>query len=157
MTSSSINATSPKFVGIPQGLTRADPTTAWTSPRSWSREGLSERSQRCLFSGTTLHCPRGLLSLYSACYNPTVPDVDFADSAFRHGYAEEDCFEVLTGRYLKVRSQRGLENVYELLGRNLAGEYLHIVYRVLADARLRVFHIARMNEKQRRRYRRIQT
>lgn len=85
-----------------------------------------------------------------------MPDVDFADAAFRHGYAEEDFFEVLTGRYLKIRSQRGLDNVYELLGRNLAGDYLHIVYRVLVDGHLRVFHIARMTEAQKRRYRRIQ-
>lgn len=84
-----------------------------------------------------------------------MPDVDFADSAFRHGYAEEDFFEVLTGRYLKIRSQRGLDNIYELLGRNLTGDYLHIVYRVLADGRFRVFHIARMTETQKRRYRRI--
>jgi hypothetical protein len=45
--------------------------------------------------------------------------------------------------------------VYELLGRNLAGDYLHIVYRVLADGRLRVFHMNRMTDAQRRRYRKI--
>ncbi|MCZ6907671.1 MAG: hypothetical protein O7G28_10330 [Deltaproteobacteria bacterium] len=55
-------------------------------------------------------------------------------------------------RYLKIRSQRDLEDVYELLGRNLDGDYLHIVYRVLPDRRLRVFHISRMTEKQKRRY-----
>jgi hypothetical protein len=41
------------------------------------------------------------------------------------------------------------------LGRNLAGDYLHIVYRVLADGHLRVFHMNRMTVAQRRRYRKI--
>lgn len=63
--------------------------------------------------------------------------------------------ELIAGRYLKIRSQRGLEDVYELLGQNLAGDYLHVVYRVLADGRLRVFHIGRMTDRQRRRYQRI--
>ncbi len=85
-----------------------------------------------------------------------VVDVIFAPSAFRHGYVEQDFYDLLAGRYLKVRSQRGLDDVYELLGRNPSGDYLHIVYRVLPDGRLRVFHIGRMTEKQRRRYQRYQ-
>lgn len=79
----------------------------------------------------------------------------FVSSAFRHGYTEEDFYELLAGRYLKIRSQRGLDDVYELLGQNLAGDYLHIVYRVLTDGRLRVFHIGRMTDKQKRRYQRM--
>lgn len=81
-------------------------------------------------------------------------DVVFASSAFRHGYVGQDFYELLAGRYLKIRSQRGLDDVYELLGRNLGGDYLHVVYRVLSDGRLRVFHISRMNERQKRRYQR---
>ncbi|MBI2350968.1 MAG: hypothetical protein HYV00_05745 [Deltaproteobacteria bacterium] len=83
-------------------------------------------------------------------------DVVFAPSAFRHGYTRQDFYELLAGRYLKIRSQRGLDDVYELLGRNLNGDYLHIVYRVLAAGRLRVFHISRMTERQKRRYQRYQ-
>jgi len=56
--------------------------------------------------------------------------------------------------YLKGRSQRGLDEVYELLGRNLSGAYLHVVYRVLPEHRLKVFHINAMSEAQKRRYRR---
>ena len=82
--------------------------------------------------------------------------VVFVPSAFRHGYAKEDFYGVLAGRYFKIRSQRGLEDVYELLGRNLEGDYLHIVYRILPDGRLRVFHMSRMTEKQKRRYQRVQ-
>jgi len=63
----------------------------------------------------------------------------FTDSAFRHG--KQDFYELLAGEYLKIRSQRGLDQVYELLGRNLSGAYLHVVYRVLPDHRVRVFHI----------------
>lgn len=83
-------------------------------------------------------------------------DVVFAPSAFRHRYAEQDFYELLAGRYLKIRSQRGLVDVYELLGRNLSGDYLHIVYRMLPAGRLRVFHISRMTEKQKRRYQRLE-
>lgn len=78
----------------------------------------------------------------------------FTDSAFRHGYTRQDFYELLAGEYLKIRSQRGLDEVYELLGRNLSGAYLHVVYRVLPDRQLRVFHISAMTEAQKRRYRR---
>jgi hypothetical protein len=83
-------------------------------------------------------------------------DVVFGASAFRHGYGKQDLYELLAGRYLKIRSQRGLDDVYELLGRNLSGTYLHVVYRVLVDGRLRVFHMNRMTETQKRRYQRYQ-
>ena len=82
-------------------------------------------------------------------------EVTFAASAFHHGYEVEDFFEVVAGRPLKIRSQRGFDDVYELLGRNLAGDYLHIIYRLLADGRLRVFHMNRMTDAQKRRFRRI--
>lgn len=82
-------------------------------------------------------------------------EVIFAPPALHHGYTAEDFYEVVAGHLLKIRSQRGLKEVYELLGRNLAGDYLHIVYRVLADGRLRVFHMNRMTDTQKRRYRRI--
>jgi hypothetical protein len=81
-------------------------------------------------------------------------EVLFADSAFRHGYTKQDFYELLAGEYFKVRSQRGLDEVYELLGRNLSGAYLHVVYRVLPDRRLRVFHMNGMTDTQKRRYRR---
>ena len=81
--------------------------------------------------------------------------VVFVPSAFRHGYAEEDFYELVASHALKLRSQRGLDDVYELPGQNLAGDYLHIVYRVLADSRLRVFHISRMTATQKRRYQRV--
>jgi hypothetical protein len=83
-------------------------------------------------------------------------EVVFSSSAFRHGYTRQDFYELLAGRYLKIRSQRGLEDVYELLGRNLSGDYLHVVYRVLPGGYLRVFHIGRMSEKQKQRYQRYQ-
>ena len=79
-------------------------------------------------------------------------EVLFADSAFRHGYTKQDFYELIAGEYLKIRSQRGFEEVYELLGRNLSGAYLHVVYRVLPDHRLRVFHMHGMTEAQKRRY-----
>jgi len=81
-------------------------------------------------------------------------EVVFTDSAFRHGYTNQDYYELLAEEYLKIRSQRGLDDVYELLGRNLSGAYLHVIYRVFPDHRVRVFHISGMTEAQKRRYRR---
>jgi hypothetical protein len=81
-------------------------------------------------------------------------DVIFSASAFRHGYVEQDFYELLATKYLKIKSQRGIDDVYELLGRNLSGAYLHVTYRVLPDHRLRVFHINRMTDAQINRYRR---
>ncbi|MBI4704345.1 MAG: hypothetical protein HY744_24845 [Deltaproteobacteria bacterium] len=79
----------------------------------------------------------------------------FVPSAFRHGYAEEDFYALLAGRYLKVRSQRGLDDIYELLGRSAAGDYLHVVYRTLPHGALRVFHMSRMTPRQQRRFQRF--
>jgi hypothetical protein len=95
----------------------------------------------------------GFAEPYSNCYNVRM-EVIFSASAFRHGYAEQDFYELLATRYLKIRSQHGLYGVYELLGRNLSGAYLHVIYRVLPDRRLRVFHMNTMTETQKKRYRR---
>ncbi len=82
--------------------------------------------------------------------------VEFTPSAFRHGYGADDFYDLLARRYFKVRSQRGIDDVYELLGRNADGDYLHIIYRVVGGgAALRVFHIGRMHDAQRRRFRRL--
>ena len=78
----------------------------------------------------------------------------FIDSAFRHGYTKQDFYELLAGTYLKIRSQRGLDEIYGLLGRNLSGAYLRVVYRGLPDHRVGLFHINGMTEAQQRRYRR---
>ena len=67
-------------------------------------------------------------------------EVIFANAAFRHGYTRQDFYELFAAEYLKIRGQRGLDDVYELLGRNLS------VYRVLRDNRLKVFHMNGMSE-----------
>jgi hypothetical protein len=85
-----------------------------------------------------------------------MPKIDFADTALHHGFQEEDFFEVLSGKYIKLKSQRGITDVFELLGQNLVGEYLHIIYRVLSGKKgLHVFHMNRMTESQKRRFRQM--
>ena len=76
----------------------------------------------------------------------------FVESAFKHGYDEGDYFEVLDTGRLKLRSRRGLKGVYELYGRNYAGEYLHIAYRRDRDQEV-VFHMCAMSPHEKRRYR----
>jgi hypothetical protein len=78
--------------------------------------------------------------------------VVFVESAFKHGYEERDFFEVLETGPLKLRSRRGLESVYELLGRNFAGEYLHIAYRREVDRDI-VFHMRAMSPREIKSYR----
>jgi hypothetical protein len=79
--------------------------------------------------------------------------VHFVESAFKHGYKEEDFFEVLETGPVKLRSRRGLAGVYELYGRTYAGEHLHIAYRK-EEGREVVFHIRAMSPRERQTYRR---
>ncbi len=82
--------------------------------------------------------------------------IEFAVTAFRHGFQEEDFFELLSGRYIKIRSQRGIADVFELPGQNVAGDYIHIIYRVpTKEDVLRVFHMNQMTESQKRRFRQM--
>ena len=46
---------------------------------------------------------------------------------------------LLAGTYLKIRNHRGIDDVYELFGRNLSGADLHVDYRVLPGNGLKVF------------------
>jgi hypothetical protein len=78
--------------------------------------------------------------------------VKFVESAFKHGYNEDDFFEVLETGPLKLRSRRGLEGIYELLGRTHSGEYLHIAYRQEANG-IVVFYMRVMSSGEKARYR----
>jgi len=79
----------------------------------------------------------------------------FVESAFRHGYEENDFFEALQSGPLKLRSRRGLAGIFELYGRNFAGDYLHIAYRKEGD-RFVVFHMRRMTARGKHLYRKHQ-
>jgi hypothetical protein len=87
----------------------------------------------------------------SVCYTWVVVAV-LTESACKHGFQEEDFYEVLEAGPLKLRSKRGLEGVYELYGRNYAGEYLHIAYRREAGRDV-VFHIRAMSPREKQWYR----
>jgi hypothetical protein len=86
---------------------------------------------------------------------PDYEEFYLTDSAYRHGYDEEDVAELLRGRHLIFRSRRGRQFGYEFLGRNQAGEYLLVVGRVVQSQGrriLRVFHIDRMPDADRKRF-----
>ena len=78
--------------------------------------------------------------------------VFFLESAFKHGYDEEDFFEVLENHPFKLRSRLGLDGIYELLGRTHGGHYLHIAYRREPDRDV-VFHMRAMSPSEKSRYR----
>jgi hypothetical protein len=76
----------------------------------------------------------------------------FVEGAFKHGYGKDDFFDVLDTGPLKLRPSLGLKGIYELYGRNYAGEYLHIAYRRDRDQEV-VFHMRAMSPHEKRRYR----
>jgi hypothetical protein len=85
-------------------------------------------------------------------------EFELTESAYRHGYDDADIAEMLRRRNLIVRSRRGRLAGYEILGRNSAGEYLLAAGRVVESSGvkvLRVFHLDRMSDSEKRRFRRI--
>ena len=85
-------------------------------------------------------------------------EFELTESAYRHGYDDADVADMLRGRHLVVRSRRGKLAGYEVLGRNHAGAYLLAAGRVIESAGmkvLRVFHLNRMSDAEKRRFRRI--
>jgi hypothetical protein len=88
---------------------------------------------------------------------PRYDEFELTDSAYKHGFNDEDFAEVLRGPHLVVRNRRGKRIGYEVLGRNLAGAYLLAAGRVIQseDRKVfRVFHLDRMTDAERRRFRR---
>jgi len=75
----------------------------------------------------------------------------FKASAFKHGYREADFYELLASNPIKRRSLRGIQNVYELFGQNLAGDYMHVLYRRSRE-QIIVFHMSRMTRRQKAYY-----
>lgn len=84
-------------------------------------------------------------------------EFELTDSAYRHGYEDEDVAEILRGPHLVISSRRGRLRGYEIFGRNDAGEYLLLAGRVVQYRGVeifRVFHVDRMTDTERRRYQR---
>jgi hypothetical protein len=77
----------------------------------------------------------------------------FVESAFKHGYDESDFYEIVESMPLKLRSKQGLAGIFELYGRNFAGDYMHVAYRMEGE-RCTVFHMRRMTDRERQMYRR---
>jgi hypothetical protein len=85
-------------------------------------------------------------------------EFELTESAYRHGYDDSHVAEMLRGRHLVVRSRRGRMVGYEILGRSAVGQYLLAVGRVVEFSGvkiLRVFHLDRMSDSEKRRFRRI--
>ena len=88
---------------------------------------------------------------------PRYDEFHLTDSAYRHGYNDEDVAEMLRGTHLVIRSRRGRLVGYEIFGCNRAGAYLLAAGRVVqsGDAKvLRVFHVNRMTPAERKRFKR---
>jgi hypothetical protein len=84
-------------------------------------------------------------------------EIELTDSAYRHGYDDEDVAEVLRGPHLVILSRRGKLQGYEVFGRNDEGEYLLLAGRVVEYEGIgvfRVFHVNRMTDAERTRYQR---
>ena len=84
-------------------------------------------------------------------------ELELTDSAYHHGYNDEDIAEMLRGKHLVIRNRRGRLLGYEILGRNRAGVYLLAAARVVQSGGvkvLRVFHVNRMTDGEQRRFQR---
>jgi len=82
-------------------------------------------------------------------------EIELTESAYRHGYGDEDMAEMLRGRCLIISSRRGRLQGYEVFGRNSGGEYLLAAGRVVeytGNEIFRVFHINRMTDAERKRF-----
>jgi hypothetical protein len=56
--------------------------------------------------------------------SPWYEEFELTESAYRHGYHDEDFAEMLRGPFLIIRSRRGRRVGHEFFGRNRAGAYL---------------------------------
>jgi len=82
-------------------------------------------------------------------------EIELTESAYRHGFDDEDVAEMMRGRHLLIRSRRGRQFGYEIFGRNNGGEYLLAAGRVIEsdkDKVFRVSHVNRMTDAERRRF-----
>ena len=84
-------------------------------------------------------------------------EIELTESAYRHGYEDEDVAEMLRTPHLIVVNRRGRLQGYEIFGRNSAGAYLLLAGRVVEYQGVpvfRVFHIGRMTDTERKRFQR---
>jgi uncharacterized DUF497 family protein len=65
-------------------------------------------------------------------------DVVFRDSAFKHGYTEEDIYNAIQERRYDEFFDN--ENRYLLIGPDRNGNLMEILYNITGDDRVRVFH-----------------
>ena len=84
-------------------------------------------------------------------------EFELTDSAYRHGYDDEDVAEMLRGALVVIRNRHGRLLGYEVFGRNRGGAYLVAAGRVVTSSQgttvFRVFHVYRMTDTKRRRFR----
>ena len=86
---------------------------------------------------------------------PRFDELSLTDSAYHHGFDDEDAAEVLERKCFVIRNRRGKLLGYEIFGRNLQGAYLLRAARVIEfkdRTMLRVFHVDRMTDDERKRY-----
>lgn len=84
-------------------------------------------------------------------------EIELTESAYRHGYDDEDVVAMLRQRHLVIQNRRGRMIGFEILGRSDSGEYLLAAARVVESYGfkvLRVFHLNRMSDTERKRFQR---
>ncbi len=84
-------------------------------------------------------------------------EFQLTESAYRHGFDDNDFAELTHQRHLVIRNRRGRMAGYEILGRNESGEYLIAAAKLVESGGmklLRVYHLGRMKNSEERRFRR---
>ena len=67
------------------------------------------------------------------------PEIEFIDSAFRHGYSEESIRHAIKTK-IYDSLMIGYNNKYALLGFDSAGNLIEIGYNLVSDGIISVFH-----------------
>jgi hypothetical protein len=83
---------------------------------------------------------RGLLFFFECAINMTMQiEISFSPSAFKHGVSEEDIRWALGTQFCDVLME-GYEDKYILIGFDMNGNLLEIMYRAIDNHSIHVFH-----------------
>jgi uncharacterized DUF497 family protein len=66
-------------------------------------------------------------------------NIVFKESAFKHGYTEEDIYQVIQNRLYDNLLDEG-SNRYLLIGSDHNGNLVEVMYNILDNGKVRIFH-----------------
>lgn len=86
---------------------------------------------------------------------PSYDEITLTESAYRHGFDDQDVVEVVVRPCLVIVNRRGRSHGYEVFGQNATGAYLLLAAKLVEYdgwSVLRVYHVNWMTDSERRRF-----